>query len=527
MRRRLVTAVLSVALFGGEAAAQILDDTLVPRGQLRLQAHPTFGSWDARFGRAADGTEGRERLGIDLSDPTGLSLFPGSATLIGHVEDITGTPGYAPSLGPADARVTQDVTRIEFGGQLGVFDWLTIGVVVPWIQTRTAIDLTLEPDTVGGGDLGLSPTLTDAAGVDGYLLSLGSAATAAMAGATAACAGGPGAACSAAQMLADRASGLLGSSRGAYGASPFFPMAGSVAAVSLGAVSSTLDADLIAAGLTPIGAAMVFASDAVTADDLLALPATGGAGFDGAPLGTRRGLWQTGDVEASVLVRLLEGGRAAAAGTSSGLSYRLTAGFLVRLATGTPEDADIFLDLGTGDGQPDLEGRVIGTISSGRLGLAAGAKYGVQESTTLTKRVALPEIAVPGLATRQEVRFSPASYLHVEVVPSLTVTDALSLTGQLRYFKKGRDVYELIDPSLPLNPLDLSVESGVKLMQIGGGLRYSTVESWRAGAAPSPLDLHLRLVFSTAGSGGQVPVSTRVEAGIRLFKRFWGPEPAR
>ena len=526
MRRSLVLALLVSLASGGEVAAQILDETMVPRGQLRLQAHPSFTTWDSRFGRALDGTEQREDLGSDLTDPTGVSLFPGIPALVQALEDFTSSTGYSPVLGSVQGRVTQDVTRIDFGGHLGVFDWLTIGVVVPWIRTRTALDQAFTPDTIGGADLGMSPTLTNATAVDGYLLALSNAASAGEANASAVCGGGPSAACTAAQALANRATGLLGSAESAYGASPYFPMTGSAMAASLAQISSTLDADLLAADLTGIGVPMAFATDGLTTESFGLLPVTAGAGIEGTPLGSRRGLWQTGDIEVSALIRLLERVPTGPAGEATGLSYRLSAGFVARLPTGMPEDPDIFLDVGTGDRQTDLEGHATAALGFRRFGLAAGGRYGVQRSTTLTKRVAPVELAMPQVSTRQLVEWSPASYLGLEVVPSLRLTDELSLTAQYRFFRKSRDVYELVDPTLPLDPNELARETGMKLHQVGAGLRYTTVRKWAAGIAPKPIELHLRVIYTAAGSGGHTPVSTRVEAGIRLFRRFWGPRPS-
>lgn len=525
MRRSLASALLLCLIVGGDLAAQILDDTLVPRGQLRLQAHPSFTIWSTRFGRTVDGTELTEDLGTDLTDPTGSLLFPGIETLARLLEGITTSSGYAPVLGSTEGRVAQEVTRIEFGGHVGVFDWLTIGIVVPWTRTGTALDYTFAADTTGGADLGLSPTVTNSGGVDGYLLALANAAAAASANAATACAAGPGAGCAAAQSLADRATSLFGSTGNAYAASPFFPMAGSAMATLLAQVSSTLDADLVGAGLTGIGAPMAFATDVLTEEGLGLLPQTPGAGIDGAPLGTRLGLWQTGDIEVSALIRVLERVAGAGADGSMGLSYRMTIGLLARLPTGTPEDPDVFLDFGTGDGQTDIEGRVTGVGSLGRLGLAVGGRYGIQASSTLTKRVAPLELAMPPLSTRQLVRWSPASYLGLEVAPSFQLSDELSLTGQYSFFYKGRDVYELVDAALALDPDELARETGMKLHQVGVGLRYSTVQSWTGGVAPRPVELHVRVVRTVAGSGGHTPISTRVEAGIRLFRRVWGPRP--
>lgn len=525
MRRSLATPLLLLlACLATDVGAQILDDTLVPRGQLRLQAHPVFSSWDARFGRAPDGTEGREPLGDDLTDTNAAALFGGLPSLVANVESMTGSVGYAPTLGPAYGRIAQDVTRIEFGGQMGVLDWLTVGVVVPWTQTRTAVDLVFQPDTLVQADLGINPRVSNGTAVDGYLLGLGSAALAAQTNATTVCAMGAGPACTSAQALSARAASLSDAAMGAYAASPFFPLAGSAAATSMASTSSALEADLLAAGLASIGAPMVFATSGVSEDDLASLSATSGAGVEATALRPRRGLWAAGDIEVSALVRVLERNRSVDDGA---FGYRLTAGVLVRLPTGTPEDPDILLDLGTGEAQQDIEGRIIGSVSTGPFAISAGARYGVQQSATLTKRVSPLEVALPPLTSRAAVRITPGSYVAFEAVPSLGLTDELSLSGHWRHFQKRRDEYALVDPALSLDATVLAIESGVKLTQVGAGLRYSTVRKWQDGIASRPLEAHVRLIYSVAGGGGHTPVASRVEAGLRLFKRFWGPEPTR
>ena len=102
MRRSLPTALLLLVVAASGAEAQLLDDTLVPRGRVRVQAHPWFGTWNTRYGVASDGTESEEPLGSDLTDPTGLALFPGTDVLVGYVQDVGGLAGYAPTLGPVD-----------------------------------------------------------------------------------------------------------------------------------------------------------------------------------------------------------------------------------------------------------------------------------------------------------------------------------------------------------------------------------------------------------------------------------------
>ena len=523
MRLSLTTALLTTILAAPSLSAQALDQTMVPRGRLRLQASPIFWSWDTRFGRAADGSESTERLGDDLTDPTGLALFPGIPTLTQIVRQVTGDGAYDPVLGPTDGRITQEMTRIEFGGDIGVFDWLTIGAVVPWVRNRTAVDLIFRPDTING-NLGLNPTITDPGGVNAFLVSTMSADAAAQSNATSMCSGGPSAPCTSAQALATRTSGLNSSLQAAYAASPFFPLVGTTEGTALAQVATTLSADLTAAGLPGLSA-LTLANETLAADGLALLPTVAGANIDALlPLQTRKGLWAVGDVEVSARLRLLDNLTPSPGAPEPGFGYRVTGSFLARLATGTQEDPDVLLDIGTGDRQMDLQGGLAAQVRlGGRIGLAVSGYYASQGSTTLVKRVAPPELAMPPAATRREVKWQPGTFVGFDLSPALHLSSTLTLAGEYRFFQKRRDSFELVSPDQTLDPVVLALESGVKIHQVGGGLRYDTVEPWLRGDASRPIELHLRLLHSLKGSGGQTPESTRIEAGIRLFRRFWGP----
>jgi hypothetical protein len=522
MRRSLIIALLSALLAAAPISAQILERVMVPRGQIRLQAYPSYTSWDSRFGRAADGTERVEALGDDLTDPTALSLFPGITSLRNEIESLSGS-GFSPVLGSSEGRFTQDITRIDFGLHVGVFDWLTVGAVFPWVNPRTVVDHYFVPDSING-NLGLNPRITNGAGVDAFLASIGLAEQAALGNASTVCGAGAGAACDAAQALAARAGAFNASLQSAYTASPFFPITGSATAASLDAAAAALSADLVAAGLAGLGASMAFATDWLTTEEFASLPARSGAGIDALRLQSLNGLWAAGDLEVSALVQLLDNLTPVPNERLPGFGYRVTAGFLARLPTGLQEDPDILLDKPTGDAQTDFEGSLIARLRLGsHFALAAGARYGTQGSTTLTKRVAAPELVFAPALTRQIVTWNPGSYIGIEAAPSLRVTSALSITGQYRYFQKRRDVFELTDPTSTLDPSVLALESGIKAHQIGGGLRYDTVEPWQSGLAGSPMELHVRVLHTFDGSGGHTPESTRVEAGIRLYRRFWGP----
>lgn len=525
MRLTLAAAVL-LALLGGEGiSGQVLDDAAVPGGHVRLQVTPVFSSWDSRFGRTAAGETGREALGEDLTTPTAETLFPGAASLRDAIRSLGGLTDYSPVLGETEARVSQDVTRVELGGYIGIFDWLTVGAILPWTRTRSSVDVGFRADTLAG-DLGLNPTTTDAPAVSSFLSALSAAETAALASASQTCAVSPGTPeCASAQALADRAVAFRGSAETAYAASPFFVVTGSATADALSQATAGLDSDLVAAGLPGIVVPMAFATQRVDEQGLLSLPSSTGSGIAGAPLGSVRGLWGAGDVEVSLTARLLEGAVAGAPGEAPRFTYRLLATLLGRLPTGDVDSVDVFLDVGTGDGQPDYEARLSGAVTIGsRIGLLAGARYGIQRPRTLLRRVAPPELVLAPLSTRQLVEWSPGSYWGVEVAPGVRFSDVLTVSAEYRAFRKYRDEYSLVGSSAgaSVDPAVLQEESGVTLHEVGGTLRYDTVARWLGGEAPRPLQFHARLLRAVAGGGGQTPVTTRVEFGVRLFQRLWG-----
>jgi hypothetical protein len=207
------------------------------------------------------------------------------------------------------------------------------------------------------------------------------------------------------------------------------------------------------------------------------------------------------------------------------VTYGLLATLLGRLPTGQVDNPDVFLDVGSGDGQPDVEARLRGRVTIGdRIAVLGGARYGIQLPRTLARRVAPPEVVLAPLSSRQLVEWSPGAYWGIEVAPGFRLSEELSVAVEYRVFRKYRDAYELTGTSVgaAVDPIVLEVESGVTLHEMGGTLRYDTVARWVGGDDVRPLQLHARLLRAIAGGGGQTPVTTRVELGVRFFQGIWG-----
>lgn len=522
-----IAAFLAVAALPAPALAQALAHPLVPAGRVRFDFVPSVRTWDTRYGLRTDGAsiiEEEESLGGDLTDPRGVSLFPGIATLEEAIRGLSGDAAWQANVGETTARLDKEVTRIDLGLHLGVFDWLTLGANLPYVRGRSTLDFAFRPSE--GANLGLNPAFTGAPVLSDLFLSLGDAAVLANARAAELCGGGGGAACAEATALAGRTNGFLNGLLGAYLATPFFPLSGSDAATALQASLAALHADLAAAGLPGVDYELPFAAGAVDGETFARIPTDPSLGIDGATLRGHPGLWQLGDVELSAAVRILEGELRDSASLSPRLAWGLWGGFLVRLGTGLTDDPDVFLDLGSGDGQMDLEGRLQGALRWGsRLDLAGTFRYGRQGSLDLLRRVAPHERFLAPLASTRAVTWTPGAYTLLEVSPRLHLTEALSLSADLIRYHKAEDGFALASVSAEDDEVDLTVlsrETEATVQELAFGLRYSSLGLWRQGRVGTPAEVGLRLVRPLSGAGGQTPKASRVELSISLFRKIWG-----
>lgn len=502
-------------------SAQETQSPLSPAGRLRVDVAGIFLSWDGRF--TDDGTE---PLGTDLETADLSEAFGGSAELEDELRSLLADAEYEGMLGPLRARISADRTSIPIRIDVGVFDWLTVGGTVPFVKNRTEIAI----DYGGGGaNLGVNPALTAPSTVDDYLQALETAGAASSERATELCSTDPASAeCADAEALASDLASFFGGIRSAFQASPFFPAEATAAGDSLVSRSQALDGRLQTAGLAGLSGLPLpsvlgdrEALDAFLESTLLTLP-----------LANRVPLWEVGDVEAHLLARVAEGG---AGDPDAPLRYEVGAGVLVRLGTGALDDPNVLFDLPAGDGQTDFEGRVFVNVETARYGLWADARYGVQTSTVLARRVGPPDVVFRSPASLRNVEWDPGNYLRLEIAPRLQLTRELALSAGWRLSSKGEDTFEPAPPEpgeLPAAPADaLNVFSDVSLLAaeteetrhgLGLGLTYSTLSAWQEGRTGAPFEGRVLVQKAIAGSGGRTPETLHLEFGLRLYLRIWG-----
>jgi hypothetical protein len=529
-RFRPLCLALCVLPVAASAAAQTLPDPILPGGRVRLEVEGWFST------AYEQGFDPATRLGSVLTRPSAAELFPGTDGLRERLgEALAGDPSPFPlRLGASVATATENLTRLPFAVSLGVLDWLTVGVMVPMVRARVegAFETLPDPDA----DLGLNPGLTNLALVSGFVSSLGSRGDEVQALADDRCGAAPGSqGCLDAQALADDLTGARGAFAALYGGSFLFPVTGTPVGDALLARVDDLEARLGAQGLDgladlPLAGAV---ADAGALNDLLTDP--GGPYRYVAGPGTLGNIWELGDVEAHVAVRLLEGQRRDSAGTSVELLWRVAAVGGVRLGTAPTRLTNTLLLPRGDDGQTDLFAGAYGGLATGRLALRAQAFYTRQQAGEVQDRVRAPDEPFAPSASLARLEWDPGDELEVEVQPALRLAPALSLSLIWRYWRHAPDVYTRLDP-LPAAPTEqdplapaVPVRTDASLLalgtershhELGGGLTYRTTQLPDAGG--DGFEVFAEVRHAVSGTGAYTRAATRLAFGGRLLWRLWG-----
>lgn len=501
------------------AQAQMAESVLSPSGRLRIEVAPTFHLWERRFGE-----DGSEPLGFDLENQP---LVP-VADLQQLLRSALADPSLTLVLGSARAEVTRERSRVNLGLALGVFDWLTIGANVPLVSARTEVAFDFR--ALPGTNLGPNPFFFGDGSAAAFLGTLDSSRGALQQRVAQSCPNGAasGASCPGLVDLLARYTTFAGGLATAYGVSPVFVTAGSPAGGALQQRMNGFRTEIQAKapGVATPGAAPLAAAPVTQTSVRQGLTDPAAGLFLVSPFENTATGWRVGDVELSAALRALHGEVRDSARAPARIRYQAGGQALVRLPTGTVDHPDVPLDLGTGDGQLDVELSAFADVRVGRVGLHAEAGYGVQRPTDVVRRVAPPEMMMAPFYTRVPTRWTPGSYRQFDLAPRWHLTDAFAIGALYRFYHKDRDSYELLQavPS-PFSAADLERETAETAQEIGAGLAFSTLGSWEEGRTSFPFEARVSVRKAVAGSGGMNPDGLRMEATARLFWRIWGAEP--
>ena len=515
------TGVLTFAILGSMIvplglAGQDFWEPLLPKGRLRLEINSSFVFADKRFGQRTEGgslVEKDEPLGFDFADAAvGTRLFPALEVQEAALATAAGVP-IAPSvLGETRAVLTKDAVWLPIRMDVGVFDWLTVGGVLPFSRRRAEFATSFLDS---GANVGTRP-------VD-YIDFLGAVATA-NAGLTAVttslCMADPsGPACTQATTLLAEGEGFLQAVGDAYAGHGVFPLTGSATGTALQTRVTALLNAYQSVGVGAFPTAIPLATEVLNETTYLDLVTNPAYGVSGDSLKTWRSPWELGDAELYANARLWGIGQGLGANQRERtLRAVIGAGVLLRLGSGRTDSPRNFIDTGSGHGQNDIEVSVFGKLNvGGRLGVAGDFLYGKQQSVRVLKRISAPDRIFSPASTEKIVRWSPGGYAQLRLSPHVYLTEELAVAFDFRYRRKKSDRYRLDVGETGPDPAVLELETKATSLGIGGGIVYSTARSGRG----RPVEARFHYHRAVSGGGGALPKASRFEVGLRFYRGLW------
>jgi hypothetical protein len=529
------------------------DDALVlPRGVFRLQALGQWTTFNERYGMDTPGRPNGslEPLGADFTlDTLGVKQFPNLASLQLGIRQLTGDGGWNATLGNSQLNLRDRVTTYPFLFEMGLSRRLSIAVQIPYVVTQSMTFFNV--NTTGTeGNLGFNPALGSsvASTQNTTMLAQFTADSTSLKNAIDNCAANPAApGCSAlnspttnaqAQALIANAQSFARGVHSIYTTSPFVPIAGTGAQVTLEARVAAFKAEyasFAAYGVAPITSTGPFASqNRLTLPDARTILSDTAFGIVADPL-TSSSNSHIGDIDIGGKFSVYDSFGGATAGRMSphGLNFRTAIGGIFRIPTGKIESPDNFIDVGTGRGAKAVEGRwfsdlLVGSHFWQSFVLRYNKPFADDQEMRITD---LPDEVFAPLYRRQMVHRQIGAAFEFETTPRIVINDFFSISGQYVYRHKAQDHYTgtftvpaaitgFGDITLDASTLDLETET--REHRAGGGISFSNLYSFEHGQAKVPFEVTYLHWQSVGGAGGNQPKFFTDQIQLRLYARIFG-----
>jgi hypothetical protein len=511
------------------AAAQSLltngsDASTVPKGAFRLRVLTEWRRYDELLdGNATSGPNPRA-LGSSLaSDNLTVFEFPALATTRNALRALTGDATTDLSLGKltavSNARIVVAPVILEYG----LTNRLTVGVNVPYVQTRTnlIVELNRAP---GGGNVGVNTgfTATSTQVFNDFL-----AASQRIAAALGSCSTNPTQTiCSRqaeAAALRDATLSFAEGVRLVYGTStfegqPFVPRTGTLLD-AINAHRAALNAQYASLGLGTIGTTALVGSDVTVAlNELQAFLRQQGMSIGRDSLGTIERV-SIGDVELSATFKLFDGFLDTTKAKAPGTRARASIQGLVRLPTALPQLTGMPGEILTGS-RFDIEGRgALDVRFSRRLASTFTGQYTLPTGERNALFVANP-FDPYGAPTNIPGKWKPTNMLQVTASPHITLGSFFSLDAHYALIRRGGESYTFtyLDSTMiaPRFGTGFAREGNIE-HRVGFGVSYSSVAQYMSGRMPVPIEMSYVHLETIASSGFVLPKMFSDQVQIRIY----------
>jgi hypothetical protein len=535
---------LHVTIAGASHAQATLshtdDATPIPSGWVRLSVLNAWERYDSRFGE-----NGIVRaLGDEFStDSLGARQLPRLAAIESGLQTLANDPTQRLTFGRLDVRSDARVVTTPIALELGITRRVTLGVVIPVVQTRRTAQVRVnqreKDDTAKTSNVGILAESQRAAqaALNATVVADLTKAAASINSLLARCTQNPAAAeCApirgqeaAAAAAAQRATAFAGAVASAYGITPtttiVAPLVGSPLATEIEAQRAALEAQLAAFVPGTIVGVLPTAPTEFSYIDLQGrarepglLQNELGGGFDSLATTERIGL---GDVEVRARVLLIDHVQRDTL-PLHGPQVRLAVGGIVRFATSRPDSALDLLDIGTGEG-PGVEMRSALDVRAGRVGATIAGRFATFSARTVTAPLVGYEIGGFPYPLVGEVSRKAGNVFGLDFTPRVFVGEWLAFEGL--YGREHTDAPTFSgageSPCSACTVLANAILPTARTVQRAGlGVRYSTVDAFLRRRAKYPVEVSYRHLETLTGDPG-APKLFRDQIQLRLYYRLW------
>jgi hypothetical protein len=408
LQKSSIRVALAGVIFASSAAAQTMsptmsDATVVSRGAFRLRAAAEWTRIDGVFGPQGSTVP---PLGSSLTTDLNASTLPLLATGEAAAQVLAADPALTLSAGRLTTSADSRIATVPLTAEYGLTSRITLGVVVPIVQSRTVVTYQLNGKADSSANVGVNPAaflgLGTAYSANASVADALTTARTQLAKQLSDCAVSPlspgcpallgrsaeaNALISATGTFVINVGRLYGVSAAGQAGALFVPIAGSTVQAAIDARLASLRTSFTSFGVNAGSGALQAAQAAAANQQFQTLIQSPDIGIGLDSLGTTQ---QTalGDIELSVTSLLFN-----SFASQAGLRMRAVAAGVVRLGTGHRGRDNRPYDVPTGDGQMDLEARgAMDVLVGSRLLTTVAGTYTVQTGSVATTRL----LASPG-----------------------------------------------------------------------------------------------------------------------------------
>lgn len=523
-------------VFASRAVAQsttslIPDATVLPKRAIGLRVLTSWTRYDQLMG-VGDGHNIAATLN---TDSLGTAAVPQFAIAESAIRTASGLSNFRLTAGNLVAIGDSRIVTAPLIAQYGVTSRLTIGVVIPLVETRTTLFGQLNPH-LGLANVGPNPALSNSS-----VLAQNASLVASFRGAAASlqqkltqCQATPsGAGCStlldqqaAAQSLIQTTTVFTGAVENLYGTGDthpgqqFVPINAGPAQVAINTQVQSLSAQYQAfLGNTISGTFIGAGGPGARAafQDLLA-----SLGRDSLHSTDRSSI---GDISFGATYQLANTFGDTTQAAASATRYRVAVNGTLRLGTGQPASRQTLLDIGTGYGQPGIQIGGAADVQFGkRYTVTASGSYTTQLGTIDVGRLANPGNALLPLdisPLNLGGTYSAGNVVELSIVPRVKVAGYFALTGQYSLVHTAADQYSLGGAVPPATSASATLTglgaASASAQQVGFGFLYSTIVGPDRGPGRFPFEASFSHLETISASGGPIAKAFRDQIELRVY----------